>query len=143
MRNEDIKIGDVFLVEFDGIEHEIKGCRPAVVVQNNLGNINSPNVQIIPISSSMAKAKLPTHVYLYPDGKNGLNKVSIAQCESQRLRTKSCLKKILGKLSDKDMETIAIATIVSTPLVAYLEEQVLLKVRLMTKQKNKIKKMAV
>lgn len=134
----DIKIGDVFLVNFDGIEHEIKGCRPAVIVQNNLGNIKSPNVQVIPISSSLTKSKLPTHVKLLPDDENGLKKTSVAQCESQRVRTKSCLVKKLGKLSDEDMAKIAVASIISTPLLAYLDDDILLGLKESTRQKNRI-----
>lgn len=121
MKNKNnIKFGEIYLVKFDGIEHEISGCRPALVVSNNIGNTYSPNVQVIPMSSSLTKAKLPTHVFIAPSKENGLTKPTIAQCESQRVRSKSCFIKKLGTLSDSDMRKIAVAVNISTPLVAYL-----------------------
>lgn len=119
MKNN-IKFGDICLVQFDGVEHEISGCRPALVVSNNIGNMYSPNVQVIPMSSSLTKSKLPTHVFIAPNEENGLTKPTIAQCESQRVRSKSCFIKKIGTLSDSDMRRIAVAVNVSTPLAAYL-----------------------
>ena len=35
-----IRIGDVYLIHFDGVGNEQKGFRPGLIFQNNLGNIH-------------------------------------------------------------------------------------------------------
>ena len=45
-----------------GIGSEQEGCRPVVIIQNNVGNKHSPTVIIASITSKKdAKPKLPTH----------------------------------------------------------------------------------
>ena len=113
-------MGDIYWVNFDGRGHTIRGWHPALVVQNNLGNTYSPNLQVIPISSSMTKAKLPTHVYLKKTEKNGLAKDSIAQCEGQRTVCKDAVSGYIGSLADDEMALIARAQIASSPTVIFL-----------------------
>ncbi|QSF43264.1 type II toxin-antitoxin system PemK/MazF family toxin [Paenibacillus tianjinensis] len=38
------------------------GRRPVLVISNNIGNKYSPNVTVVPITSSTIKKQLPTHV---------------------------------------------------------------------------------
>ena len=48
----DVKRGDIWLVNLDPtIGHEIKKSRPAVIIQNDLGNRYSPITVIAPITS--------------------------------------------------------------------------------------------
>lgn len=60
-RMRDLQIGDVLLMEFDGIGSEQRGIRPGVVFQNNIGNQSSPNIIALPLSSKVKKRTLPTH----------------------------------------------------------------------------------
>lgn len=47
-----IKRGDIWLVLFNPARgSEQKGVRPALIIQNNIGNMYSPNTIILAISS--------------------------------------------------------------------------------------------
>ena len=59
------KAFDVILVncgkiEFDG---EQGGVRPAIIIQNELGNIHSPCTIVIPITSKIKHINQPTHSF--------------------------------------------------------------------------------
>ena len=45
-----------------GYGSEQGGVRPAVIVQNNIGNKYSPTTIVIPVTSRQTKAHIPTHV---------------------------------------------------------------------------------
>ena len=60
-----IKRGDLVYLNFDPIVgSEQGGPRPAVVVQNDMGNKHAPTVIIAPVTSKNKKSNLPTHVKL-------------------------------------------------------------------------------
>ena len=66
-----IRRGDIVWVHMrDGDGHEQLGKRPAVVIQNDIGNFYSPTTIIAPLTSSKKKKQLPTHVCF--DGCYGL-----------------------------------------------------------------------
>ena len=55
--------GEVYLVDFGiGYGSEQGGVRPAVIVQNNIGNKYSPTTIVVPVTSRQTKAHIPTHV---------------------------------------------------------------------------------
>ncbi len=55
--------GEVYLVDFrQGFGSEQGGIRPAVIVQNNIGNKHSPTTIVVPVTSRQTKAHIPTHV---------------------------------------------------------------------------------
>ena len=58
------KIGDIYLVYFDGSGNEQKGFRPGLVFQNNVGNEHSPNLIVLPLTSALKKTNQPTHVFI-------------------------------------------------------------------------------
>ncbi|MBB6454394.1 mRNA interferase MazF [Salirhabdus euzebyi] len=61
---ETIKRGQIRIVNFGPyIGSEQGGYRPALVIQNNLGNIYSTTTIVVPISSKKFKL-LPTHIKL-------------------------------------------------------------------------------
>lgn len=62
----DVKRGDIFFsVDLSGARgSEQGGIRPCVVVSNDVCNRYSTVVTIVPITSSMSKAKIPTHLEL-------------------------------------------------------------------------------
>lgn len=102
------KRGDVFYVNLDPvIGSEIGKTRPAIVLQNELANKNSPTVTVIPLSTSVGRV-FPFQV-LIPAGEGGLEHDSKALCEQIRtLSTKRLLNR-LGSLPPERMEEIRVA----------------------------------
>lgn len=115
----DVKLGDLIWVKLHGDGHVQKGTRPAVVVQNNVGNYYSPTIQIFPLTSRCSKSHLPTHVKI-PAGVAGLTKDSIVQCESMRTIDKMDILGYMGHLPDHYMKQISVASTISIPLIQYL-----------------------
>ena len=116
------KIGEIVIVKFHGDGHVQDGVRPAVIIQNVIGNKYSPTLQVIPVTSRMTKKSLPTHVFL-PAGTGGLAKDSVAQCEGQRVINKYDVLNHIGALPDEYMQAICMGCIISTPLIQYLSQQ--------------------
>ena len=60
--------GDVVYINRSSKEnagnHVISGTRPAVIVQNDVGNIHSPNLLVAYLTSKLKKIELPTHVLI-------------------------------------------------------------------------------
>lgn len=74
----DIKRGEIRYVELTKSQKNVQyGGRLCCIVQNDIGNANSPTTIIVPLTSQN-KHKLPTH-YFVEDGK--LPKKSIFLCE--------------------------------------------------------------
>lgn len=61
------------------IDSEIGGIRTVLVIQNDKGNIFSPNTIVIPTTTRKTKSKLPTHVFI--EKKYGLKDDSVICCE--------------------------------------------------------------
>lgn len=116
------KIGEIVIVKFHGDGHVQDGVRPAVIIQNDIGNKYSPTLQVIPVTSRMTKKSLPIHVFL-PAGTGGLAKDSVAQCEGQRVINKYDVLNHIGALPDEYMQAICMGCIISTPLIQYLSQQ--------------------
>lgn len=67
--------GDIFYVDLGkGLSSEQGGKRPCLVISNDVGNYYSPNVIIVPITSSIKD--LPTHSIIEDYMEYGLNKKS-------------------------------------------------------------------
>jgi len=82
IRNIKIERGGIYFCNFfdRGIDSEVIGHRPVLVVQNPKGNLFSSNTKVLAITSRVgSKSKLPTHVFI---GKEyGLRCDSIICCE--------------------------------------------------------------
>lgn len=51
-----IRRGDIIITRFDMSDgHVMRGTRPAVVVQNDVGNRHSPTTIVVPLTSSIKK----------------------------------------------------------------------------------------
>ena len=119
MNRDNLKIGDVVWVKLHGDNHIQRGVRPAVIIQNNVGNHYSPNIQVVPMTSKQTKSKLPTHVNV-PSGVAGLSKPSVVQCEGARPVSKCDIVGYLGKMPREYMAKISIAIVINTPIISYL-----------------------
>lgn len=71
MKVEMFDIVQVDLGESFGSEQG--GKRPAVIVQNNIGNKYSPTVLIVPMTSEIKKVNMPTHNVMHKTKFNGLD----------------------------------------------------------------------
>ena len=114
------RIGDVFLMKFSGVGSEQGGIRPGLVFQNNTGNKFSPNIIALPLTSSLKKLNMPTHVFL-PSNDTGLPKDSVVLCENPERMSKDRLGNYLTTLPDKYMAKIAEASILATSAISYID----------------------
>jgi mRNA interferase MazF len=81
--------GDVYWVDFgEGFDGEQRGIRPALVVQNNVGNLHSPTTVVIPLTTK--RKRLPTHVSMSDDFSwDSIHVESTSLCEQIRTISKS------------------------------------------------------
>lgn len=114
------KIGDIFYAQLDGIDSEQKGYRPCLVLQNNKGNLHSPNLIILPITSSIKRLDMPTHVLLFSRD-SGLDRDSVVLCENPISISKRRLGKYVSSLSNIYMQQIATAHLLATSVIAFAD----------------------
>lgn len=109
------KKGNVYLVQLDNRNSHVQtGIRPCIVVQNNLGNIFSPNLIIVPITTKLKRKDMPVHVKI--------NDYQMALCECILTISK---KQILSYLKTLDARTMKlIDRALSISLEIKKEEQV-------------------
>lgn len=121
------KIGEIYLMKFGGSGNEQKGWRPGLVFQNNLGNQHSPNIIAIPLTSSLKKSNQPTHVFL-PADKTGLAKDSMVLCENPERMSKDKIGKYLTTIPAEYMSKVAVANLLASSAISFIEPDVLLSV---------------
>lgn len=102
--NDIPKRGEIWLLNWNPSRgSEQAGIRPALVIQNNIGNINAATTIVAAISSSL---KLyPMNVLIEPD-ESGLKETSIVNTSQILTVSKLRLEKKLGKLSRDKMEQV-------------------------------------
>lgn len=96
-----INQGDVCLVNFNTRNRDGNvqiGYRPAVVVQNNVGNKFSPTTLVVPMTSRIRKNNLPTHVFV-PAGEGGIQSDSMVLAEQIMTIDKDQINRVIGCLS--------------------------------------------
>ena len=117
-----IKYGDVYMVDFAAAGNVLWGKHPAVVTSNNKGNRYSPNVIVVPLTSSIKKVYLPTHVLL-DARENGLMKNSMALCENPMTIPKNTLLFFCTHLPEKAMKEIAVAQLAAMTPLTHLDQE--------------------
>ena len=120
------RIGEVYLMKFDGTGNEQQGWRPGVVFQNNTGNQFSPNIIALPMTSSIKKKEQPTHVII--PAEVGLNRDSMVLCENPARMSKKNIGTFLTIIPQKYMEKIAIASLLATSAISFINPEILLSV---------------
>jgi len=104
-----IKRGDVVLCDLNPVVGtEQAGIRPVVVVQIDRANVASPHTIIVPFTTKIRQAILPSHAQI-PSGKGDLTQNSVALCEQVRVIDTRRIVKILGHLDDADFAKIETA----------------------------------
>lgn len=97
-----IKRGEIYLVDLtDALGSEQSGVRPAVIVQNDIGNSHSPTTLIVPLTSKTKTKMSPTHVTIRPE--DGVKCVSEAECEQARVADQVRLKRYIGTINNEEV----------------------------------------
>jgi len=96
-----IRRGDIIYADFDPVVgSEQGGKRPALVVQNDIGNKYSPTIIVVPLTQQ-PKKDLPTHVVIPKS--NVLCGDSFILMEQVRTLDRSRVSKYIGHISDEIM----------------------------------------
>jgi mRNA interferase MazF len=110
------KRGEVYLVSFDPtVGAEIKKTRPALVIQNDIGNRYSPITIVAAITSKFDEELYPTEVLVTPP-EGGLREPSVVSLNQIRSVDKQRLVKRLGSLKPATMASVDQALRVSVGL---------------------------
>ena len=125
MNRREIKMGEIYLMRFTGSGSEQRGWRPGLVFQNNTGNIHSPNIIALPLTSAVKKLYQPTHV-LIPAAGTGLKMDSIVLCENPERMSKENIGNYITTLSDEYMKQVASASLLSTSAISYIDKDTLI-----------------
>src|ERR1700686_808440 len=110
--------GEIYLVEFDPARgHEIQKTRPAIIIQNDLGNRYSPVTIVAAITSKLSTKPYPVEVVVSPTKGNGLSLQSAIELSHIRSVDRERLVKRLGALDSATMRKVDEALKISLGLV--------------------------
>lgn len=103
--------GDVVLVSMPFISDSTQAkVRPAVIVQNDVGNRFSPNLIVVSISSQLPKRSYPTNLIVRQNTPEaqvaGLDRDSVVQAEVILTIPKTSIVKLLGRFDEVMMRVI-------------------------------------
>ena len=106
--------GDIYFVRLDSSTgSEQNGTRPAVILQNDVGNTHSPTLIVATLTSKTEKkAMQPTHCLVVPEGLEP----SIVQAEQIFTIDKSRIQNFAGHLTPEEMSRVDDAVKISLAL---------------------------
>ena len=108
--------GEVWLVNFaPTLGAEIRKTRPALIIQNDVGNRYSPIVIVAAITSQFDEELYPTEVFVEPP-EGGLSVPSVVLLNQIRSIDKRRLVRRLGALEAETMERVDAAIEISLEL---------------------------
>lgn len=124
-----IKRGEIYFVDFDlitdvhernlmgicsSVGSEQSGVRPALIIQNDVGNRFAPTTIVAPITSILEKKKIPTHIALATGTGHTLSKNSVILLEQVRTVDKRRLRERHGFIDTETMQLVDQAILIST-----------------------------
>ena len=90
-----ISRGDIFYVDFGKVPGSVvQGVRPAMILQNNVGNRHAPTVIVAAITTEIKKTRQPTHIVI--GARFGLPEVSMLMLEQLSTIDKRYLLNYIG-----------------------------------------------
>ena len=112
----EIKRGEIWIVNLDPtIGHEINKSRPALIIQNDIGNKYSPTTIIAPITSQNLDKIYPIEVLLTKDNSK-LEKTSKVLLNQIRVVDKERIVKKRGRLDEETLFKVDTAIKISLGL---------------------------
>ena len=109
--------GEVYLVTFDPtVGSEIQRTRPALIIQNDIANRNSPITIVAAITSQFAEPLYPTEVLITPP-EGGLTTASVALLNQIRSIDRRRLVRRLGRVTVGTLERVNRAIQLSLGLI--------------------------
>lgn len=101
-----IKRGCIVMVDLGNQVGSVQSLvRPAIVVQNNKGNLYSTTTIVVPLTSKNRKS-LPTHHILKKNDYDFLHTDSIALCEQITTISEQQIKNVIGMMDSDVMSEI-------------------------------------
>jgi mRNA interferase MazF len=97
---DNVRRGDIWYADLDGIGSEQKGIKTVVVIQNNTGNLHSPTIIVAVITSKQKAGHLPTHARIWA------RCPSVIMSEQLKTIDKSRLLEKIGYLKPKEIERL-------------------------------------
>ncbi len=113
------KRGEIWLLDFSpGRGSEQLGRRPALVLQNDVGNLNPRYPNTVVLAMSTKGKPVPLHVQIPPHRRNGLKAVTAVKCEQILTVSKARLLrgKAMGRISVDEMRSVEVAVKLSLAL---------------------------
>lgn len=112
----EIKRGDILIVNLEPVFGAEQGnIRPALVIQNNLGNKFSPVTIVAPITSKIYTREFATNIEITKDESN-LKKDSTILLNQVRTIDKKRIKKKIAHISNETMRKVDMAIEISLGL---------------------------
>lgn len=96
---------------------EQQGTRPALIIQNNRGNLSHNYPLTIVASMSRTERELPLHVRIAPTEENGLTDYTDVKCEQVMTIEKSRLLRRRGAITSEELSKVDIALKLSLDLL--------------------------
>jgi mRNA interferase MazF len=113
-----LRRGEIYLCSFDPtVGHEIKKTRPALVIQNDVGNRYSPLTIVAAITSSVSLVPYPVEVVVEPTAASGLDVRSSIRLDQIRTVDQQRLVRRLGTADSSTMAKLDDALKISLGLV--------------------------
>lgn len=101
--NKRVQRGEIYWCDLgEAVGSEQGGCRPVIIVQNDIGNNYSTTTIVVPLTTKIKKTKLPTH---HEFVNNGVKQVACA--EQIRTVDKLRLGTNLGFVRKEDVDKIS------------------------------------
>ena len=105
----EIKRGDILLVNFDPVKGAEQGrIRPAIVIQNDIINLNSPLTIVAPLTSKKYNKEFPTNVEINKH-ESGLKLDSTILLNQLRTIDKSRISRKISSLNNYIMSKVDLA----------------------------------
>jgi mRNA interferase MazF len=113
-----LRRGEIYLCSFDPtVGHEIKKTRPALVIQNDVGNRYSPLTIVAAITTAISPVPYPVEVVIDPTAANGLDVRSSIRLDQIRTVDRQRLARRLGVVDSATVAQVDEALKISLGLV--------------------------